>query len=273
MANEIIAYSLDSKLSCEEAKQIFFDGSYTSYDQMIEVSAKVEQCKLEEYNARNPTDPVVTTMNVDNSGENPKILFNTIRLKDAEKIADISKVLISIGAAIEFDGDPQSVAIVSAMGNFSVDAYLEAAKKNDPLIIFLPTVIPTLKVGKDVFKAVVEGKLVDKVEVTIQDGIDFIKQNPTVWLTGTSKAAIDGIKTLAPKTIVATVNKAEGAVTGLIVNGTELVLSGGKFVTKTAAEAAIKAAELTIEAAKRAAEIAAEEAKKIIHHLDPRHWF
>jgi len=227
-------YSQSGGLTCEKAKEIFLDNNYENFEQLVEVNAVIEKSQLTAFNKQHPEDPLIGTMSFDTSGENPKILFNTIRLKDAQKVANVSKVLIAIGAGVEFGGDPTLTTIVSALGDFSVDAFLEAAKKNDPLIIFLPQFIPTIKIGKSVYKTIIENKLKDKIEIGFRDGIDFLKENPQLLLEGALDPVIATFKKVAPRAIQAEINKVENTVGKVVFGAAKIVLKGvaggAKFV-------------------------------------------
>lgn len=231
---KIQVYTLKADMTCEEARKLFTEGTITDYDQMIELEAKVRQCIAKEHNKAHPEDPVVVTMSVDQSEENPKILFNTIRLNDAKKVAEVTKILIAIGSSVEFAGDPTMISLVYGAASFSVDAYLKAAIKNDPMIIFLPQYVPTKEIGKKVFKTIVDGKIDDKVQIIVEDGIDFLKKNPALLLDAGSKVILDGLKVVAPRVIVATIDKVEKKVVNIVDDGTEFVIEGGKKVVKTA---------------------------------------
>jgi len=232
------AYSLETELTCDEAKKLFIDGKYfDDFARMVEIEAKVKSCTLAQYNQQRPDDPAVVTMTIDMKEDNPKILFNTIRLKEAEKVADISKLLITVGANAEFSGEPATVSIVSAMGNYSVDAYMEAAVKNDPLIIFVlgsPLNVVTKKLGKDLIKTILEGKLDNKIEIIAMDGLEYIKENPTIWLGGTTRAMIEGMKKIESlKSVVITIDKVENKVSEVVEDGAKVIFKAAEKVGET----------------------------------------
>ena len=116
----------------------------TSMAQMIE-------CNNREWNKAHPEEPRITFATPTTENDNPKILFNTISLKTGEDIANASKKIITLVLAAE-TGNEMATAIGTVAGNYSVNAYLESAKKNDPLIFIMPNAIPNVQLGKDALK-------------------------------------------------------------------------------------------------------------------------
>ncbi len=106
---------------------------------------KAIQCKNRVFNQQHPEAATVTVVHE----ENGKILFNTLRVNTAEKIADAAKKIISIGSFVKSGGDVPITTLATIAGNYSVDAYVKAAKKNDPLIILMPAAIPNIQMVKD----------------------------------------------------------------------------------------------------------------------------
>lgn len=106
---------------------------------------KAIECKNRIFNQLHPEGATVTIVHQ----ENGKILFNTLRVNTAEKIADAAKKVITIGAFVKSGGDVPITTVATIAGNYSVDAYLKAAKANDPLIIIMPTAIPNVQMVKD----------------------------------------------------------------------------------------------------------------------------
>ena len=106
---------------------------------------KAIECKNRIFNQQNPEAATVTVVHQ----ENGRILFNTMRVNTAEKIADAAKKIITIGAFVKSNGDVPITTVATIAGNYSVGAYLKAAKVNNPLIILMPTVIPNVQMVKD----------------------------------------------------------------------------------------------------------------------------
>lgn len=130
----------------------------TSMAQMIE-------CNNREWNKLHPEDPRVTIATPVMENDNPKILFNTISLKTGEDIANASKKIITLVIAAE-TGNEMATAIGTVAGNYSVNAFLEAAKRDDPLIIVMPSAIPNIQLGKDAWHISKEGfKVASKLPI------------------------------------------------------------------------------------------------------------
>jgi|ERR1035437_5824022 hypothetical protein len=111
-APQINAISLDTSLSCEDARTRFAKGDYSSPEEGQILMMRVSQCDTKKWNQEHPEDPKVIVVSSDKT--EGKILFNTLRIKDAEHIRDAAKVVIS-AAVIANTGaaDPLSVAVIS----------------------------------------------------------------------------------------------------------------------------------------------------------------
>lgn len=162
--------SLEVNYSCEDAKKKLASDNY-EFEELSMLLMKIAQCKTEKHNQENPNNQqvVVYSEEVDENG-NGKILFNTISLKTGEDISGAAKALIGL-SILGKTKDPVTTVIAGVAGDYAVDSYLDAAKKNDPLIILFPTVIPGKKLTSDIYKSVTKLKIVKKVDLVISKGI------------------------------------------------------------------------------------------------------
>ncbi|HEY0457337.1 MAG TPA: hypothetical protein VGE41_13280 [Verrucomicrobiae bacterium] len=143
--------TLDGSISCEEAKKRFTSDEYESPEEGQILMMRITRCKTESWNNKHPEDPKVVVVSPD---ENGRILFNTLHIGTAEKIRDAAKVVVDAALIGETGAsDPLSMAVVTAAGNYTVDSYFEAAKKNNPLIIIFPAAVPGQKMTADALKA------------------------------------------------------------------------------------------------------------------------
>ena len=174
------------------------------YNQFI---MKMMQCRNIAWNKAHPANARVTIVHE----EEGALVFDTLPVKTVEDAGEVAKKIITIGAFAK-TGDPMITGVATVAGNYTVDAYVQAAKKNDPLIIIMPTIIPAKQLTKDalhlttgVYKAVTK---IDPLKVfTVQ--IDGTK----VALIG-AKAAV-GLAKAAPGAVV----DAGGAVINVIGDG------------------------------------------------------
>lgn len=165
--------TLETEVSCEDARKRVATQGYSSPEEGQILLMKITQCDTKQWNTDHPEDPKVTVVSESAEG---KILFNTISIKDAEKIRDAAKVIAGATLIAELGAsDPLTMTIVTAGGDYTVDAYFDAAKKSDPLIIVFPTLIPGNKLTTD---ALVALKLKKPAEVTIQKTEEHLKKHP-----------------------------------------------------------------------------------------------
>lgn len=192
------ALKLDVAYTCEEARKKVEANDYDITELNI-LLMKVAQCKNEEWNKANPNDPYVTvvTEETEPNGD-AKILFNTIKLSTGEKMAEASKALLGL-AVFAKTKDPVTTVVATAIGDYSVDAYLDAAKKDDPLIILLPTLIPSKKLTTDIYKSVTKTKVAKKVEAVVSKPIDHAKKNPEDIIAPTVTVPIKAAKKVIDK--------------------------------------------------------------------------
>jgi hypothetical protein len=146
----LIAKALDSNLIEEPIDFTLFMG-------------KMLACRDKEWNQNHPDKPEVTLMSQD---ENNKVLFNTVSIKTADDIANVTKTILTIGIAYK-TGNPILTAIGSQVSNYTVNSYLDAAKRNDPLILIYPSAIPAKQFVGDASKITVAGlKELSKLDAT-----------------------------------------------------------------------------------------------------------
>jgi hypothetical protein len=139
-----------TNLSCDSIAKLLTSFGQVDPEQYIYLFTQAQNCNARVYNKNNP-DSAKVVVAYEDPKEN-KILFNTISLKIGEDIAAAAKKIITIAVALETNGDPESVAIANIAGGYTVDAYLEAAKNNNPLIIIMPTAIPNVQLAKDGYR-------------------------------------------------------------------------------------------------------------------------
>jgi hypothetical protein len=94
--------------------------------------------------------------------------------------------------------------------------------------------VVTKKLGKDLIKTILQGKLDDKIEVIAKDGIEYIKENPSIWLGGTTRAIIEGMEVIEPlKSVVITIDKIENKVSEVVQDGTKVIFKSAGKVGET----------------------------------------
>lgn len=145
-ANTVAVMGIDlTDASCAEITRII--GKDSIQDPLIYslYLLKAIECKNRVFNQAHPEAATVTVVHE----ENGRILFNTLRVNTAEKIAEASKKVISIGAFVKSGGDVPITTLATIAGNYTVDAYLKEAKKSNPLIIIMPNAIPSIQMAKD----------------------------------------------------------------------------------------------------------------------------
>jgi hypothetical protein len=105
----------------------------------------------------------------EDSKGNPKVLFNLIDLKTLKTAKKYADYLVDFAPMIitettgPFGDILMKSGVVTAVGKYSVDAYYEAAIKDDPLIIFYPSLIPGKKFTMDVIKELSSNKVYNEV--------------------------------------------------------------------------------------------------------------
>lgn len=150
-SSDIRVYAAPSDIPCDVAREYMAKLKGTEDPAEIDIyTMRDRQCLTKVYNQANPSDPVVVVASYD-PGEK-KVLFNTIKAKQASDVAVGCKIVVAVSTANAFSDDPLTGALAGAAGKYSCDAYLQAALTSDPLLILLPTLIPSIELTKDVWR-------------------------------------------------------------------------------------------------------------------------
>lgn len=147
-------YLPPEELSCPDAADKVMHGDPTKIDpaEMDILLMKHRECLAEAWNTAHPEDPIVAVATYDPKEE--KVLFGTIKVRDAQALVVVCKGMASIVTGEEFSGDPLTFAIAGAAGNYGCDSYLQAAVRNDPMLILLPTYVPGMRLYGDLWREI-----------------------------------------------------------------------------------------------------------------------
>jgi hypothetical protein len=155
------------------------------------LDVKNNNCNLAAWNKVRTDSPKVTIVTQDISNGNTRLLFNTMDAKTADQIAKVSKNIVTLVAAMESDGNFEVTTVATIAGNYTVDAYVQAAKKNDPLIFIYPAAIPAKRLTVDTYNTLLKGKTFVPAEYVVNGvvsaGTDIVDVGK-----GTAKTAVKG---------------------------------------------------------------------------------
>lgn len=187
---------VESDVSCEVAKQKWIAGDCESLEECDYYAMVAKKCDLRNHNRRNPDDQklLITQVAQTKEGER-KILFGLLDYEQGTEIAALSKQVLTILTGEAFKEDPVRGVITDAVGNYSIDAYLEAAIEDDELLIFYPTGIPSKKLAKDLFKELSNSGEVTKLTYAMRkigkEGLELLKDNPEVVLNAVTSFSVE----------------------------------------------------------------------------------
>lgn len=137
------------------------------------------ECNARRFNDANPNDRVVAAATFDQDDPNRRILFGLLKFNDAASARDAAKLVLAMAGKSIAGGDPLTTKIVDAVGTYSIDAYFDAASRNDPLLIVFPTAVPGAKLTTDAVRNLRRGWLGDLAN-SPQGGVIFGIVNPAM---------------------------------------------------------------------------------------------
>lgn len=138
-------------LSCAEAREIVITATGETPPAEVDIATmKLRQCLAEEYNAKNPDDPIVTLAAYE--PETGTVLFNTIKLKDAQAVHQGCMIATSVVSGQMVTEDPVTGVIAGGLGRYGCGAYLQAAIADNPLLILMPTYVPAYQLTVDTWR-------------------------------------------------------------------------------------------------------------------------
>jgi hypothetical protein len=145
----------DSGLSCSDAADTVGKsarGQEVRPDELAHASTRHFDCRTRTWNTNHPQNTYSGVAALDPRQQ--RVFFEAIDMHSAEQIRDACKVVVTLGTSGDFLGDPTNASIAGAAGNYSCNAYFDAAVNNNPLLVIAPNLIPGIKMTQDVWKAV-----------------------------------------------------------------------------------------------------------------------
>lgn len=221
-ANTVAVMGIDlTDASCAEITRII--GKNSIQDPLIYslYLLKAIECKNRVFNEAHPEAATVTVVHE----ENGKILFNTLRVNTAEKLAEAAKKIVTVGAFIKSGGDVPITTVATIAGNYTVDAFLKESKKNNPLIIIMPTAIPNIQMAKDAL-TLDPSNIVKAIPIDPSKPLKIIANGAEFSFVG-AKAAAEFVKSTpgyvidASGKVIKVVGQGAGAVAGVATDVAE----------------------------------------------------
>ena len=143
---KVYAANDQSSMSCEEAKRKVSTDDYENLDDCNEANKKHAQCNARKFPA---DDPVVVA--VEYPDQPGRFFFGLIHHKDAANASLLAKAIIRL-VPFTIGLSEEDMKIITVAGDYTVDAYHAALKRDDPLLILSPTVIPGNQLANDALK-------------------------------------------------------------------------------------------------------------------------
>jgi hypothetical protein len=103
------------------------------------------------------------------------VFFNVLKSSDADRAKQLADIAIDVYAATVAPASPLGDVIIDETGHYSTGAMLEAAKKNDPLIILAPTTVPGEKLTADVLHSL---RKMSDPNASAKTVVEFAKRQP-----------------------------------------------------------------------------------------------
>jgi hypothetical protein len=149
-------YTAPDSISCTEASEKVRSPEFAT---MVPADVDIymiryRQCLTAAWNTSHPEDPQVLLATYDPDPEHGGVLFNSISIRDAQNVTAACKVAASVIGGQEFGDNAVTYALSGAIGNYACDSYLQAAVRNDPLLILLPNYIPAFQLQRDVWNEI-----------------------------------------------------------------------------------------------------------------------
>jgi hypothetical protein len=126
-----------------------------------------------------------------------QVFFGVLSEEQAQGAKDLADIVTDLYAVAHTGGSPEAALLISETGHQSTQAFLEAARKNNPLVILAPTYVPGLKVSGDVIRAIRERPL-DDVKKSVDRAVALLKVRPEMMLFPMAKADQLGLSPMPP---------------------------------------------------------------------------
>lgn len=183
MANSFNSAQINFKtLTCAQAKEMFVGDQWETFEESQMLELVIKNCNALTHNVKNPENPRKIIVYVDAQNGEQRIFFNVISLKDATNIATYTKAFLAIITGDAFLDDPITNIISTSVGNYTIDAWLEGAVNNDPMLILYPMALPAEKFIDDVFKEINKSVDITKISTEIynltKSTVDNFIENP-----------------------------------------------------------------------------------------------